>query len=322
MSVSPDTHTPTKMSGLSYIETERIYANPENPRLLFTEEEMEQLSESIASEGILVPIVVFKENDRYVLVDGERRWRCAKELGLAKVPAVIVDVPNARQTLVQMFNIHMVRQSWADMPTAWALDKLIAETGIENSRELSDLTGLSPERLKRLRHALELPREYQKYIHDGDIPLNFFWELKRNVIDPLAKQRPRLAAEFAENEVLDAFVQKRLDEITTDTVSLRNVRPIIRLAAEEAGEDSAESALDDAIRNLITNPKATIQDAYEDTVMVIVEADKLQRRSDNMLKAFARLFDKAHSDEERTHVTEVGNYLIEQLTAMIKGQTQ
>jgi len=43
-----------------------------------------------------------------------------------------------------------VRQSWADMPTAWALEKLIDKTGIENARELSDLTGLSLERLKRL----------------------------------------------------------------------------------------------------------------------------------------------------------------------------
>ena len=310
------------MSELRHIQTERIHANPGNPRILFTEEEMEQLAESISNEGILVPIVVFEENERYVLVDGERRWRCAKQLGLSEVPAVIVDAPDERQKLIQMFNIHMVRQSWSDMPTAWALNKLIKETGTESARELSDLTGLSSERLKRLRHALELPQQYQQYIHDGAIPLNFFWELKRNVIDPLAKQRPRLAAEFDENEVLDAFVQKRLAEITTDTVSLRDVRPIIKLAAAEAEEVDADSILDEAIRDLIKNPNATIQDAYEDTVMVIVEADKLQRRSDNMLKAFRRLLENARSDEERSHVTEVGTNLIEKLTALITGQTQ
>ncbi|MYC66867.1 MAG: ParB/RepB/Spo0J family partition protein [Acidobacteriia bacterium] len=310
------------MPQLNRIETELIDANPGNPRLLFPEEEMEQLAESIANEGVLVPIVVYNQGDRFVLIDGERRWRCARQLGLEEVPAVIVDAPDERRTLIQMFNIHMVRQSWADMPTAWALKKLMEETGIERPQELSDLTGLSPERLKRLRHALELPDQYQKYIHDGDIPLNFFWELKRNVIDPLAKQRPRLAAEFGENEVLDAFVQKRLHEITTDTVSLRNVRPIINLAAEDAGEVDADSVLDVAIRDLIKNPDATIQDAYEDTVMVIVEADKLQRRSDNMLKAFERLLDKARSDEERTHVRNVGTGLINKLMALIAGQVQ
>lgn len=320
MSASPDSNAPDR-TGLNYIDTEKIDRNPGNPRLLFTEEEMEQLTESIASRGILVPVVVFEGDGGYVLIDGERRWRCARQLGLPEVPAVIVGAPDESQMLVQMFNIHMVRQSWADMPTAWALEKLIDRTGVENPRELSDLTGLSLERLKRLRHALELPSEYQDYIHNGDIPLNFFWELKRNVIDPLAKLRPALAAEFGENEVLRAFVQKRLDRVTTDTVSLRDVRPIIRLAAEEAEDVTGESVLDEAIRELISNPDATIQDAYEDTVMVIVEADKLQRRSDNMLKAFRRLFDKARSNEERAHVTSVGTYLVTELHTMIQDHT-
>ena len=322
MSVSPDTHVQNRMSGLELIETKRIHANPGNPRLVFPEEELEQLAESIASEGILVPVVVFEENDCYVLIDGERRWRCATRLALLEVPAVIVDAPTERQMLIQMFNIHMVRQSWPDIPTAKALARLVNETGIESSQELSDLTGLSLERLKRLKHALELPRNYQDYISDGSIPLNFFWELKRNVIDPLARRHPRLAAEFGENEVLDAFVQKRLDEVITNTVSLRNVRPIINLAAEEAGEDDVDTVLDDAVRDLIKNPSATIQDAYEDTVMVIVEADKLQRRSNNMLEAFRRLLNKARNDEERAQVKDVGYNLIRQLTALMSGQTQ
>lgn len=320
MSVPPDSHEPNRTGALQHIATSRIGENPRNPRILFTEEEMAQLTESIANEGVLVPIVVFQENDQFVLIDGERRWRCATDLGLPEVPAIIVDPPDERQTLVQMFNIHMVRQSWADMPTAWALQRLMEQTGTASNRELSDLTGLSAERLKRLRHALELPEDYQGYIHDGVIPLNFFWELKRNVIDPLARQRPRLAAEFAENEVLDAFVQKRLNAITTDTVSLRDIRPIISLAAEDAGEAEADSVLDEALRELIRNPVATIRDAYEDTVMVIVEADKLQRRSDNMLKAFARLLDRARSDEERSYVTEVATGLIGSLTELVDAQ--
>jgi len=150
MSASPDSDTSARASGLNHIRTDEIDRNPGNPRLLFTEEEMEQLTESIASEGILVPVVVFEADGSYVLIDGERRWRCAKQLGLPEVPAVIVGAPDESQMLVQMFNIHMVRQSWADMPTAWALEKLIDKTGIENARELSDLTGLSLERLKRL----------------------------------------------------------------------------------------------------------------------------------------------------------------------------
>src|SRR5439155_835796 len=153
--------------------------------------------------------------------------------------------------LVRMFNIHMVREPWKDMPTAWALEKLIEETGVTSDRELSDLTGLSTEIIKRLKHALELPAEYQEYIDKGTIRLNFFWELKRNVIDPLGKRRPTLAQEFGETEVLDAFVQKRLDGLVTDTVSLRKVMAIIRIAEREVEDPTAPSVLDDTLRQLV-----------------------------------------------------------------------
>jgi ParB family chromosome partitioning protein len=317
MSASPEVGHKLHMKDLKNIEIERIDRNPENPRLIFTEEEMQRLAESISLEGILVPVVVFEEGDRYVLIDGERRWRCALELGIPRIPAIVVDPPDERQKLVQMFNIHMVRQEWEDMPTAWALQKLMGETGVEADQGLSDMTGLSVERIRRLKHALELPEEYQTYIHNGEIPLNFFWELKRAVIDPLAKRRPKLWAEFGEGEVLTAFVQKRLDEITTDTVSLRDVRPIINMAADEVDDPMDDSPLDDTLRELVRNPIATIQDAYEDTVMVIVEADKLQRRSDNMVKAFARLFEKARSKEEKHYISSVGKKLASDLSALV-----
>ena len=53
------------------------------------------------------------------------------------------------------------------MPTAWALEKLIEETGVTSDRELSDITGLSTKVIKRLRHALELPEDYQDYMTRG-----------------------------------------------------------------------------------------------------------------------------------------------------------
>ncbi len=317
MSASPD-ESAKPMKGLQHIPVTKIERNAENPRLVFTQEEMDRLSESIAAKGILVPIVVYEEGDHYVLIDGERRWRCAQELGLETIPAVITEPTDSRENLVQMFNIHMVREPWADMPTAWALERLMAETGIESDKELSDLTGLSRERIQRLRHALELPKDYQQYIHEGTIPLNFFWELKRNVIEPLARHRPVLLEEFGPDEVRKAFVAKRLGGVITDTVALRNVRPIITMAAREVGALTDPSPLDDTIRDLITKSDMTIEDAYEDTVQVIVEADKLQRRTENMVKGFQRLLLKAKSADELEYVKGVARQFVKQITNLIK----
>lgn len=301
------------MLGLENLEVSKIKPNEANPRLHFPEEELERLSQSIAKEGILVPVVVYPEDDFFRLIDGERRFRCALDLGLERVPAVITEAPDPRENLVRMFNIHMVREPWKDMPTAWALEKLIEETGVTNDRELSDITGLSTEVIKRLRHALELPEEYQDYINKGTIPLNFFWELKRYVIDPLGKRRPVLAHEFGDREVLDAFVQKRLSGFITDVISLRDVAQIIRIAEREVDDPTESSVLDDTLRRLVHDEEYTIADAYQDTVEVIVEADKLERRTDNMVKSFERLFARARTKEDKDYLRAVAVRLIERM---------
>lgn len=321
MSAFPDTAS-ARFRDLRDIEVDKIRRNPDNPRLVFPEEEIQKLAESIDNEGILVPVVVYQEADTYVLIDGERRYRCAEMLGLKVIPAVITEPTTARDNLVQMFNIHLVREPWRDMPTAWALKRLIASLEQEQSQPISDtqlssLTGLSRERIARLRHALDLPREYQDYIHEGLIPLNWFWELKRNVVEPMARLRPNISSEFGENGILEAFVAKRLSGTITDTVSLRDVRPIINFAAKDA-EDGTEAVLDETLRRLITDPDLTIEEAYEDTVQIMVEANKLQRSTDNMFKGFQRLLSRVRTPEERDYVTSIGKGFIRRLTEILQ----
>lgn len=306
-----------RMMGLKNIEVAKVRKNDANPRIHFTPEEMERLMESIDRKGILVPIVVYEGGDDYVLTDGERRWRCAKELGFETIPAVITEAPDPEENLVQMFNIHMVREAWKDMPTAKALGDVMKNSGLTDDRSLADATGLSTERIKRLKHALTLPEEYQAYIDRGSIPLNFFWELKRNVIDPLASKRPTLSAELGSDEVLNAFVKKRIDGVITDTVSLRLIAPIINFAAREVDDPTETSPLDDTLRNLVREPELGIGEAYEDTVQVVFEAEKLEKRADNVVKSFERLLSKARNDDEKGFVQKVGRDLMERIGRLV-----
>ncbi|MCQ3805860.1 MAG: ParB/RepB/Spo0J family partition protein [Acidimicrobiaceae bacterium] len=301
-----------------------VQANPRNPRLVFPEEELDRLAESIHQEGILVPIVVYPEDDgKYTLIDGERRFRCALRLGLESVPALITDRKGDIENLVSMFNIHQMREPWRDMPTAIALreleDAMKADgAATPSDRALADRTGLSQERVKRLRYAVQLPDEYQHYIQEGTIPLNWFWELHRNVIQPLANKRPKLHEEFGEDAVRSAFVAKRLGGTITDTVSLRDVRPIINYAGKDAeASDSDDSVLDDTLRRLLQDPDLTIATAYEDTVQIMVEADKLDRSTENMIKGFDRLFARATGNEERAMVMGIAERFAQQLKRVI-----
>ena len=309
---------------LVQLETALIDANPANPRLLFPKEELDRLADSIDQEGILVPITVFARDGRHVLVDGERRFRCARELGLEKVPALIVAEKSEHDVLVQMFNIHLVREPWRDIPTARALGRLAQEVSATEGEEPTDarlrtMTGLSVERVRQLRYVLTLPDEWQSYINENIIPLNFFWELKRNVIDALATKRPGLLTELGGSDaVASAFVTKRLDGVITDTVGLRKVRPIINFAAQDAETQAdGKSFLDDTIRDLVKNPVRSIDDAYEDTVQIMVEADRLEARTRTMVTSFERLLAKARTDEDRQYVRRIGQNFLARLKPLI-----
>ena len=327
MSVSPEQEqsfsSENATAELRDLNVSDVEPNAQNPRLDFPQDELDRLADSIDLEGVLVPIVVYSKGDKYVLVDGERRFRCARDLGHSKIPAVITTERSEREVLQQMFNIHLIREPWRDIPTAKALQRLAEEIkGAEgrdpNDSELRDLTGLSIERVRQLRYVVTLPEEWQEHIREETIPLNFFWELKKNVIDALQSNRPEILAEYGEDRVRRAFVQKRLDQVITDTVSLRKVSPIIKFSAQDAESNgTGSSSLDNSIRELIENPEATIDDAYEETVQMMVEVDKLGRRTSTMVAVFARLLTKTDGTPDNDEVRRLGRELVDQISALI-----
>lgn len=76
-------------SAIINLQLEQIFPNPDQPRKFFGEEGIKELSESIKTHGILQPIIVKKEEDYFILVAGERRYRASKLAGLKKIPALI-----------------------------------------------------------------------------------------------------------------------------------------------------------------------------------------------------------------------------------------
>ena len=305
----------TAQPRLAYLSPQDVVRNPENPRMYFPEPKLEELAGSIDEVGVLVPISVYPEGDEdrppYVLIDGERRWICCSRLGLATVPAIIVPRPDSTANVLQMFNIHMVRDQWDDMPTAWALQKLVERTGETDARVLADKTGMSSEMVRRLLFALRLPKEYQSLIDSKQVPLNFFYELDRNVVTPLRQLRPAVFNQFGEEGILRSFVAKKQADVTPDTVELRRMKPIIGIAAKEAGGPAGESDLDAAIVSLIEEREQTIQETYEQTVEMVVEADKFSRQCQQLVAKYDRLIVKAESEEEQRIIGEAVVTLIE-----------
>lgn len=258
---------------LDEVNPDRIDKNPVNPRLIFREAEMNQLLDSIREVGIQVPLSVFAKADRFVLLDGERRWRCALKLNLATVPVLVQPEPSPLENLLTMFNIHNVRTDWDLMPMALKLADvrgLLAAEGQETSpKALAGVTGISLATVRRALELLELPKRYQDVLlkeaekprDKQKITADLFVEINK-AKRTIENYQPAVFEEVSEAKFVDAMVGKYQAGIVNNVVRYRDVSKIAR--AELAGADTSRAAT--TIVRLAKEKGYRIEDAYRDTV--------------------------------------------------------
>ena len=131
--------------------------------MLFDRVPLETLQQSIDKVGVLVPLTVYwsASENSYVILDGQRRWMCAKVLKLHDVPVNVVAEPNVVQNIVTMFQIHKLREDWELMPTALKIEVLMKEMQEKNDKRLAILTGLDQAVVTRCKKLLSYPRRFQ-----------------------------------------------------------------------------------------------------------------------------------------------------------------
>jgi ParB family transcriptional regulator, chromosome partitioning protein len=270
---------------LQEISPDDIRKNPDNPRLIFLEDEMNELLESIREVGIRVPLSVYSDRDHYVLLDGERRWRCATRLNLATVPAIVQPKPTRLENLLMMFNIHNVRVDWDLMPMALKLgeirDMLAAERQDTSAKALSAVTGVRLPTVRRALELLDLPKKYQRLLlreaekprNERRIKADLFIEIYKSY-NAIERHAPELLDEFDKSEYVDSMVQKYVSGVVDNVVAFRDVSKIAR--AELAGANKATAS--ETIVRLAKDPGYTITEAYEETVQsAYVERDIVSR---------------------------------------------
>ncbi len=130
------------MSKESELPIGQVHADPHQPRQEFDPEKMAILLESVAAKGILVPLVVMKNAQGYVIVDGERRYRVASKLGMETVPVRIIEKLDDTQLMITRFNIHEHQHSWTVYEKALAIAELKSKLHITDI-EMAHALGVS-----------------------------------------------------------------------------------------------------------------------------------------------------------------------------------
>ncbi len=134
--------------GVLDVLIEQIDRNVEQPRQTFTQESIEMLALSLASDGQQEPIILIEQlNGRYLLFDGERRWRGAKLLNWETLKAVVIPEPAALHRRVLLANLH--REDLNPLDTASALIKEITSNSDLNGDEIPKILRTGVRRLER-----------------------------------------------------------------------------------------------------------------------------------------------------------------------------
>jgi ParB family transcriptional regulator, chromosome partitioning protein len=199
---------------LQQIPPDRIDRNDENPRIIFRPAEFEHLLESIRVHGVQQPISVYKNRDRFTLVDGERRWRCSLKLNRATIPALVQPAPSPLENLLLMFNIHSLREQWDLLTIALKLPRVIALLKLDlghdpNEREISQKTGLNRSVIRRCKLLMGLPAKYQR-------------EILRELHKPKAQQKITEDL-FIEMERALTTVERSMPDAIPDKDAIRRV---------------------------------------------------------------------------------------------------
>lgn len=161
-----------------WIETQKISANPYQPRREFDEARLKDLSESIRMYGVLQPLIVtrkevFREDGgmhvEYELVSGERRLRASKLAGLAQVPALIRNEPENAQLKLEMAIIeNLQREDLNPVDRARSFERLAKEFGLKQ-QQIADKMGKSREYVSNSMRILALPDEMITALELGKI---------------------------------------------------------------------------------------------------------------------------------------------------------
>jgi len=160
----------TAFAATSEMDIDLIEPNPDQPRVRFSDQELDELAASIRANGIVQPIVVRKLGSRYQIVAGERRWRAAQRAELRKVPVAIRDIDDDKLLEIALVE-NIQRQQLNPIEEANAYRKLIDTVGL-TQEQVSERVGKERSLIATTIRLLKLPDDLQKLVIDGSLSLS------------------------------------------------------------------------------------------------------------------------------------------------------
>ena len=273
--LSPETRH--RSTGVKVIPVDRIESNPEQPRLAFNEETLQELAASIREHGVLQPILVRPvDENRFQLIAGERRWRASQLAGLQDIPALVEDIDDDTALEISIIE-NLQREDISPLDEAAMYDRMIREHGY-SIRRLADKLGKDKGYLENRLRLADAPDEVRALVSLRKDTLSHAYELMK-VQDP--KKRKRLADQVARNELSLVKLRERIegrparDHQDDDLPADEPAAPAPAAPVDGSGWQPGQAAGVPTGDDSLVLAKQQLNDAVEDLLGVIRNPDVL-----------------------------------------------
>jgi ParB/RepB/Spo0J family partition protein len=269
--LSPD--SPTRSVGVRIVPVDHIEPNPEQPRMVFEQEALDELTASIREHGVLQPILVRPLGpNTYQIVAGERRWRASRQAGLDTIPALIEEIDDDTALEIAIIE-NLQREDLSPLDEAAMYDRMIHEHGY-SIRKLADKLGKDKGYLENRLRLADAPPEVRELVSLRKDSLSHAYELMK--VDDQKKRR-KLAEQVARGELTLIKLREKIEgrrpresRLTDDGIEFVGPSPDEREADEAAelwGHDDVPSQ--PITEDSLVNAKQNLADAVEELIGVI-----------------------------------------------------
>lgn len=221
----PDAPSPQKESPVE-IDIDLLTANPKQPRINFDEARLDELANSIRSNGVIQPLLVRRKGREYEIVAGERRWRAAQRAGLLRVPVVVRDIPDEKLLEVALIE-NIQRENLNPIDEALAYKKLVDELRLTQD-EVATAVGKDRASIANYLRLLRLPENVRALVATDALSMGHARAL-------LGLERPER-------------IEKAAHTVVSRDLSVRETEALVRRLIQPPQSAVAESPKDVHIR--------------------------------------------------------------------------
>jgi ParB family chromosome partitioning protein len=265
---------PSRPGGIRNLPLDRIVPNPEQPRVTFIQETIDELAASIREHGVLQPVLVRPLGPgQFQLVAGERRWRASQVAGLRTIPAMIEEIDDETALEIAIIE-NLQREDLSPLDEATMYDKMIREHGY-SIRKLAEKLGKDKGYLENRLRLADAPPEVRELVSLRKDTLSHAYELLK-IADP--KKRRRLAEQVARGELSLVKLRERVEGRRTRAViepleeeAPVEAAPVTAAADEWSGVRSGTPLTDESL----VSAKRQLSDSIEELIGVLQSPDVL-----------------------------------------------